>query len=227
VLADANLDVAAATLINAAFFSTGQKCTACSRAIIERAIYEPLVDKLVAKTRALKVGNGLDTGIEIGPAVDASQLETDLKYVEIARNEGAKLLCGGTRLTGGAYDKGFFVEPTIFGGVTPGMRIAQEEVFGPVLALMVADDFEDAMRLANGVRFGLSAAIVSNDISRVHQFVNRIEAGLITVNLPTAGVEYQLPFGGTKESSFGMREQGPLALDFYTESRTVYMKHTF
>jgi aldehyde dehydrogenase (NAD+) len=106
------------------------------------------------------------------------------------------------------------------------MRIAQEEVFGPVLALMVADDFDDAMRLANSVRFGLSAAIISNDISRVHQFVNRIEAGLITVNLPTAGVEYQLPFGGTKESSFGMREQGPLALDFYTESRTVYMKHT-
>jgi len=226
VLADANLDIAAATLVNAAFFSTGQKCTACSRAIIERAVYEPLVDKLVAKTRALKVGNGLDSGIEIGPAVDASQLETDLKYIDIAKNEGAQLLCGGTRLTGGAYDKGFFVEPTIFGGVTPAMRIAQEEVFGPVLALMVADDFEDAMRLANGIRFGLSAAIISNDISRVHQFVNRIEAGLITVNLPTAGVEYQLPFGGTKESSFGMREQGPLALDFYTESRTVYMKHT-
>ena len=226
VLADANLDAAAATLVNAAFFSTGQKCTACSRAIVERAVYEPLVEKLVAKTRALKIGNGLEAGIDIGPAVDQAQLETDLDYIAIAQREGAKLLCGGRRLTGGAYDKGFFVEPTIFGGVTPAMRIAQEEVFGPVLAMMVADDFEDAMRLANGVRFGLSAAIMSNDISRVHQFVNRIEAGLITVNLPTAGVEYQLPFGGTKESSFGMREQGPLALDFYTESRTVYMKHT-
>src|SRR6478672_2745717 len=127
VLADANLDIAAATLVNAAFFSTGQKCTACSRAIIERAIYEPLVDKLVAKTRALKIGNGLDSGIEIGPAVDASQLETDLKYIDIAKNEGAQLLCGGTRLTGGVYDKGFFIEPTIFGGVTPAMCIAQEE----------------------------------------------------------------------------------------------------
>jgi acyl-CoA reductase-like NAD-dependent aldehyde dehydrogenase len=226
VLADANLDFAAATLVNAAFFSTGQKCTACSRAIVERAIYEPLIEILVAKTRALKVGNGLDAGIDIGPAVDESQLETDLKYVDIAQREGAQLLCGGKRLTGAAYDKGFFVEPTLFGGVTSGMRIAQEEVFGPVLALMIAEDFDDAMRLANSVRFGLSASIVSNDISRVHQFVNRIEAGLITVNLPTAGVEYQLPFGGTKESSFGMREQGPLALDFYTESRTVYMKHT-
>jgi len=226
VLADANLDVAAATLVNAAFFSTGQKCTACSRAIVERSVYEPLVDKLIAKTRALKVGNGLEAGIDIGPAVDEAQLKTDLEYIAIAQREGAQLLCGGNRLTGGVYDKGFFVEPTIFGGVTPDMRIAQEEVFGPVLAMMIADDFEDAMRLANGVRFGLSAAIISNDISRVHQFVNRIEAGLITVNLPTAGVEYQLPFGGTKESSFGMREQGPLALDFYTESRTVYLKHT-
>ena len=136
------------------------------------------------------------------------------------------MLCGGTRLAGGAYDKGYFIEPTIFAGVTPEMRIAQEEVFGPVLALMVANDFEDAMRLANCVKFGLSASIVSRDLTRVHQFINGIEAGLITVNLPTAGVEYQLPFGGTKESSFGMREQGPLALDFYTETRTVYLKYT-
>jgi aldehyde dehydrogenase (NAD+) len=212
--------------VNGAFFSTGQKCTACSRAIIEKDIYEPLVEKLTAKTKKLKVGNGLEPGIEIGPAVDANQLETDLKYIEIAKREGARLLCGGNRLTGGIYDSGYFVEPTIFGGVTAGMRIAQEEVFGPVLALMVANDFEEALRLANSARFGLSASIVSRDLTRVHQFINGIEAGLITVNLPTAGVEYQLPFGGTKESSFGMREQGPAALDFYTETRTVYLKYT-
>jgi aldehyde dehydrogenase (NAD+) len=226
VLKDADLDYAADILVNGAFFSTGQKCTACSRAVIEKAIYEPLVEKLVTKTRKLKVGNGLEPGVDMGPAVDASQLETDLKYIEIAKQEGAQLLCGGNRLTGGIYDLGYFVEPTIFAGVTPEMRIAQEEVFGPVLALMVANDFDDAMRLANSVRFGLSASIVSRDLTRVHQFINRIEAGLITVNLPTAGVEYQLPFGGTKESSFGMREQGPLALDFYTETRTVYLKYT-
>jgi aldehyde dehydrogenase (NAD+) len=226
VLKDADLDYAAAVLVNGAFFSTGQKCTACSRAIIEKSIYEPLVEKLTAKTKKLKVGNGLETGIEIGPAVDANQLETDLKYIEIAEQEGAQLLCGGNRLTGGIYDLGYFVEPTIFAGVTPDMRIAQEEVFGPVLALMVANDFEDAMRLANCARFGLSASIVSRNLTRVHQFINGIEAGLITVNLPTAGVEYQLPFGGTKESSFGMREQGPAALDFYTETRTVYLKYT-
>jgi aldehyde dehydrogenase (NAD+) len=226
VLKDADLDYAADVLVNGAFFSTGQKCTACSRAIIEKSIYEPLLEKLIAKTRKLKVGNGLEPGVEIGPAVDAAQLATDLKYIEIAKAEGAQLVCGGKRLTEGIYDLGYFVEPTLLTGVTPEMRIAQEEVFGPVLGLMVAEDFEDAMRQANGVKFGLSASIVSRDLTRVHQFINRIEAGLITVNLPTAGVEYQLPFGGTKESSFGMREQGPAALDFYTETRTVYMKYT-
>jgi alpha-ketoglutaric semialdehyde dehydrogenase len=226
VLKDAKLDYAADVLVNGAFFSTGQKCTACSRAIIEEAIYDALVAKLVAKTKALKVGNGLEPGIQIGPAVDQSQLETDLKYIEIGKQEGAKLLCGGKRLTGGAYDKGFFVEPTLFDGMTPEMRIAKEEIFGPVLGLMKARDFDEAMQLANGVRFGLSASIVTRDVERVHQFTNRIEAGLITVNLPTAGVEYQLPFGGTKESSFGMREQGPQAIDFYTETRTVYLKYT-
>ena len=226
VLADSDLDYAADTLINGAFFSTGQKCTACSRAIVERSIYEPLVEKLVEKTRQLKVGNGLEAGVQIGPAVDEAQLKTDLDYIEIAQREGAQLLCGGKRLTGNNYDKGFFIEPTIFSAVNCEMRIAQEEVFGPVLALMPADDFEEAMKLANDVRFGLSASIISKDLTRVHQFINQIEAGLITVNLPTAGVEYQLPFGGTKESSFGMREQGPQALDFYTETRTVYLKYT-
>ena len=226
VLGDADLDYAAEILINGAFFSTGQKCTACSRAVIERSIYEPLVEKLVEKTRKLKVGNGLDPSVHIGPAVDEDQLKTDLEYIEIAQREGAELLCGGKRLTGGNYDKGYFVEPTIFAGVSSTMRVAQEEVFGPVLALMVAEDFDDALRIANDVRFGLSASIVSKDLTRVHKFINRIEAGLITVNLPTAGVEYQLPFGGTKESSYGMREQGPQALDFYSESRTVYLKYT-
>ncbi len=137
ILKDANLDYAADILVNGSFFSTGQKCTACSRAIIEKAVFEPLREKLLEKTRKLKVGNGLETGIDMGPAVDANQLETDLKYIEIAKSEGAQLLCGGKRLTGGIYDKGYFIEPTIFAGVTPEMRIAQEEVFGPVLALIL------------------------------------------------------------------------------------------
>jgi len=226
VLRDADLDYATEVLVNGAFFSTGQKCTACSRAIIERPIFEALVAKLVARTGKLKIGNGLEPGIEIGPAVDAAQLQTNLRYVEIAQQEGARLLCGGQRLQGAGYDEGFFMQPALLDRVTPAMRIAQEEVFGPVLALMVAEDFDDAIRLANAVRFGLAASVVTRDLTRVHQFIQRIEAGLITVNLPTAGVEYQLPFGGTKESSFGMREQGPAALDFYTESRTVYLKYT-
>jgi len=226
VLSDADLDYAADTLINGAFFSTGQKCTACSRAVIERSIYEPLVEKLIEKTRKLKIGNGLEQGVQIGPAVDEDQLKTDLDYIEIAKQEGAQLLIGGNRLAGAEYDKGFFIEPTIFGRVSSEMRIAQEEVFGPVLALMVAADIDEAVRIANDVKFGLSASIVSRDLTRVHQFINQIEAGLITVNLPTAGVEYQLPFGGTKESSYGMREQGPQATDFYSESRTVYLKYT-
>jgi len=173
----------------------------------------------------LNVGNWLNAGVQIGPAVDANQLETDLEYVRVAKDEGAELLCGGNRLSGGEYDKGYFIEPTIFTNVNSKMRIAQEEVFGPVLGLMVAEDFEDAMEIANGVRFGLSASIVSRDLTRVHQFIDRIEAGLITVNLPTAGVEYQLPFGGTKESSYGMREQGPQAIEFYSETRTVYLRY--
>jgi acyl-CoA reductase-like NAD-dependent aldehyde dehydrogenase len=226
VLADSDLDYAADLLVNGAFFSTGQKCTACSRAIVEKSVLEPLTEKLLSKTLSLRVGNGLADGVQIGPAVDADQLETDLQYIEIAKAEGARLLCGGKRLTGDNFDRGFFIEPTIFSDVKPEMRIAQEEVFGPVLALIAAEDFDDAMRIANDVRFGLSASIVTRDITRVHQFINGIEAGLITVNLPTAGVEYQLPFGGTKESSFGMREQGPQALDFYSELRTVYLKYT-
>src|SRR6266700_8028960 len=153
VLKDADLDYAADILVNGAFFSTGQKCTASSRAILERAIAEPLIEKLLAKTKRLKIGNGLEAGVDMCPAVDAAQLETDLKYIEIGKQEGARLLCGGKRLAGGAYDKGYFIEPAIFADVTPEMRIAQEEIFGPVLAVMVASDFDDAMRLANCVKF--------------------------------------------------------------------------
>jgi len=225
VLADADVDTAVEILVNGAFFSTGQKCTSCSRAIVEKAIYPKLMEKLIARTRKLRVGNGLDPNVDVGPAISEHQLQTDLKYVDIGKKEGAELLCGGKRITGGLFDKGFFIEPTIFAGVKPEMRIAQEEVFGPVLSVLQADGFQDAMRLANKAKFGLAASIVSKDLSRVHEFINTIEAGLIVVNLPTAGVEYQLPFGGTKSSSFGMREQGHTALDFYTETRTVYVRY--
>ena len=223
VLADADLDKAVANTINAAMFSTGQKCTATSRVIVEDAIHDKFLARTVEAARALRVGNGLESGVEVGPAIDQDQLDTNDRYCRIAESEGAVLECGGHVLSHGEWAKGFFFEPTVFSGVTERMRIAQEEVFGPVLGVMRAANFEDCMRIANNTEFGLSASIQTRDVSRVFEYVNRIEAGLITVNLPSAGVEYQLPFGGSKESSFGPKEQGPVALDFYTDYKTVYL----
>jgi len=225
VLADADFNSAVENVANAAFFSTGQKCTATSRAIVEDAIYDKFVAALVERTKKLKVGNGLEPGIDIGPAIDQGQLETNLKYIEIGRKECGEPLVGGKRLTGGAYDKGYFVEPTIFSEVTENMTIAQEEIFGPVLAVMRAKNFDDAMRIANNIPLGLSASVQTTNVSRVFEFIYRMEAGLLTVNLPSAGVEYQLPFGGTKDSSFGPKEQGPVALDFYSDYKTIYLKY--
>jgi alpha-ketoglutaric semialdehyde dehydrogenase len=225
VLADADFPSAVENVVNASFFSTGQKCTATSRAIVEDAIYDKFLAALVDRTKKLKVGDGMQAGIEIGPAVDEAQLATDLKYIEIGKKEGARLCAGGNRLTGDGYDKGYFVEPTIFADVTEEMTIAREEIFGPVLAVMRAKDFEDAMRIANNIPLGLSASLQTTNVSRVFEYVYRMEAGLLTVNLPSAGVEYQLPFGGTKESSFGSKEQGPAALEFYSDYKTVYLKY--
>jgi acyl-CoA reductase-like NAD-dependent aldehyde dehydrogenase len=171
------------------------------------------------------VGNGMEPGVEIGPAVDEGQMQTDLDYIAIGREEAGEPLCGGRRLKGGAYDLGYFVEPTIFANVTESMRIAQEEIFGPVLAVMKAKDFADAMRIANNIPFGLSASIQTTNLSRMYEYIYGMEAGLLTVNLPSAGVEYQLPFGGTKDSSFGPKEQGPAAMEFYSDYKTVYVKY--
>lgn len=225
VLADADFPAAVENVVNGAFFSTGQKCTATSRAIVEEAIYDRFVEALVERTRKLKIGNGIEPGIDIGPAVDEAQMNTDLEYIAIGRQEAGEPLCGGGRLTGGAYDRGYFVEPTIFANVTESMRIAQEEIFGPVLAVMKAKDFKDAMRIANNIPLGLSASIQTTNLSRMYEYVYGMEAGLLTVNLPSAGVEYQLPFGGTKDSSFGPKEQGPAAMEFYSDYKTVYVKY--
>lgn len=225
VLNDANLAEAVGAVVNAAMFSTGQKCTATSRVIVEAGIYDQFVAATVSAVKALKVGDGLEDGIQIGPAIDKGQLETDLRYCEIAKQEGCKIECGGQILDQGPLAKGFFFAPTVITGVSNSMRIAREEVFGPVLAVIKAKDFEEAMSIANDTEFGLSASIQTQNVSRVFDFINNIEAGLVTVNLPSAGVEYQLPFGGTKGSSFGPKEQGPAALDFYSDWKTVYLKH--
>jgi acyl-CoA reductase-like NAD-dependent aldehyde dehydrogenase len=193
--------------------------------IVEESIHDRFVAALADRTRKLKVGNGLEPGVDIGPAIDQAQLETDLKYIEIGRKEAGDPVVGGRRLTGPEYDRGYFIEPTIFTGVTEQMTIAREEIFGPVLAVMRAKDFEDALRIANNIPFGLSASIQTSNVSRVFDFVQRSDAGLLTVNLPSAGVEYQLPFGGTKDSSFGPKEQGPAALEFYSDWKTIYLKY--
>jgi acyl-CoA reductase-like NAD-dependent aldehyde dehydrogenase len=179
VLADCDFNSAVENVVNAAFFSTGQKCTATSRAIVEAPIYDKFVAALVERTKKLKVGNGMEPGIDIGPAVDEGQLETDLKYIAIGRQENGEPLCGGNRLTGGAYDKGYFVEPTVFADVKEGDTLAKEEVFGPVLAIMKANDPADALRMANATEFGLSASIQTTNISRVFEFVYGCEAGLL------------------------------------------------
>jgi acyl-CoA reductase-like NAD-dependent aldehyde dehydrogenase len=225
VLADADFASAVENVVNAAFFSTGQKCTATSRAIVEDAIYDRFVAAVVERTRRLKVGNGMEAGVEIGPCVDEGQMKTVLDYIETGRKENGEPRCGGRRLTDGAYAKGYFVEPAVFADVAPEDTIAREEIFGPVLAVMRARDFEDAMRIANQIPFGLSSSIQTTNLTRAFEYIYRAEAGLLTVNLPSAGVEYQLPFGGTKESSFGPKEQGPAALDFYSDYKTVYLKY--
>jgi aldehyde dehydrogenase (NAD+) len=224
VLNDANLGDAVGAVVNASMFSTGQKCTATSRVIVEAGIYDDFVAAAIKAVKALKVGDGLEDGVQIGPAIDKSQLDVDLKYCEIAKEEGCKIECGGRILNEGPLAKGFFFEPTVITGVTNSMRIAREEVFGPVLAVIKAKDFDEAMSIANDTEFGLSASIQTQNTARVFEFINNIEAGLVTVNLPSAGVEYQLPFGGTKGSSFGPKEQGPAALDFYSDWKTVYLK---
>lgn len=226
VLADADLDLAATGICQGAFYSTGQRCTATSRVVVEESVADALTEKIVAQTKQLKVGAGLDEGVEMGPCVDAGQMETVLSFLEIARKEGAEVLCGGGRLSGGAYDKGFFVEPTVLGGITPEHTVAQEEIFGPVLSIIRVPDLERAIEVANGVIYGLSSAIYTGDVTAAFRFVEQVEAGIVHVNSPTVGGEAHLPFGGVKATGVGPREQGSPAVDFYTELKTVYVDYT-
>jgi alpha-ketoglutaric semialdehyde dehydrogenase len=225
VLADADIPEAVNVVVNAAFFSTGQRCTATSRVIVEEPIVERFTAALVERTRKLKVGNGLEAGIDIGPSIDDKQLATVLEYVGVGASEGARLLVGGERLKEGPLGRGYFSSPAVLTDVTPAMRVAQEEIFGPVLGVLPARDFDHAIDIANGIRFGLSAAICTRSLTSAYEFINRVEAGLVMVNLPSAGVEYHVPFGGSKSSSLGMREQGPVAIDFYSELQTAYIKY--
>jgi acyl-CoA reductase-like NAD-dependent aldehyde dehydrogenase len=227
VLADADLDLAATLVIKAGFGLTGQACTATSRVIVEKSVAAALTEKIAAKANALKVGNGLTPGIDMGPAVNQQELEGNFEYVDSSLKEGAELVCGGQRLREGDLQHGFFMQPTLLTKVTPQMRIAREEVFGPVIAIISVNDFEEALKVANGVDVGLSASIVTRDLKKAMQYTERIEAGVVKVNQISTGLALQAPFGGTKKSSSDtFKEQGASAIDFYTRIKTVYLDYS-
>jgi aldehyde dehydrogenase (NAD+) len=226
VMADADLDLAADATAAGAFGSTGQRCTATARVIVEEEIADSFVERLVARAKRVRVGNGLTSDVDMGPAVDQAQLDTDLRYVGIGQEEGARLLCGGARLQDGERGHGFYVEPAVFDHATPAMRLCQEEVFGPVVAVIRVRSFEQALEAANSVRFGLSSSIFTRDASRVFRFADRIETGIVHINSGTPGGEAQFPFGGMKATGVGPREQGSVALEFFTELKTVYVDYT-
>jgi aldehyde dehydrogenase (NAD+) len=225
VLDDANLDLGVEMVTRGAMKSTGQKCTATSRVFVQKGIYRQFSEALVERVKSLRVGDGMDANTYLGPAVSHDQQQTVLEYLQIGQQEGAKVGAGGTVLTGGIYDKGFYVQPTVFLDADVNSRLMQEEIFGPVVALSAVDTLDDAIEAANGVPFGLSAAIVSQDIGKIMRFVDGIQAGLVHVNDETAGAEPQVPFGGFKESSSHSREQGKAAREFYTQIKTIYMDY--
>jgi aldehyde dehydrogenase (NAD+) len=227
VLADADLDLAAGLVAKAAFGLTGQACTATSRVIVEKSVLDPFVEKLVARTRAIKVGDGLAPGVDMGPAVNQQEFDGNFAHIEQALKEGAELLFGGQRLNEGDLEYGYFMQPTLLGKITPNMRIAREEVFGPVLAVMSVADFEEALSVANGVDVGLSASIVTRDLKKAMLYSERIEAGVVKINQISTGLALQAPFGGVKRSSSdSFKEQGASAIEFYSRIKTVYLDYS-
>ncbi|WP_257350349.1 alpha-ketoglutaric semialdehyde dehydrogenase GucD [Pseudalkalibacillus decolorationis] len=224
VLEDADIDLAVEATISGGFRSTGQKCTATSRVIVHRSIYDQFKEKLLYRIDEITIGDGMNEGIWMGPCASESQLNTILSYIQKGKEEGATLIKGGKQLTDGPFEKGYFVEPTVFEHVKPEMTIAQEEIFGPVLALMKVDSIEEALTIANDVEYGLSASIFTTNIQHMLSFVDDMEAGLIRVNAESAGVELQAPFGGMKQSSSHSREQGQAAIEFFTSIKTVFIK---
>ena len=224
VMADADLDKAAIAIHGGAFGSTGQRCTATSRVIAAPAVKDALVERLVAAAKKIKVGPGLDESVDMGPAVDNKQWKTDLDYIAIGQREGARLLLGGKAPQ--QLGKGYFVEPTIFDNVAPTMRIFKEEIFGPVLSVTTANNLDEALSYANGVEYGLTTSIFTENIDTIMNFVEEVETGMVHVNEPTIGGEAQLPFGGTKATGVGEREMAVEGLNFFTELKTVFINYS-
>jgi aldehyde dehydrogenase (NAD+) len=224
VMADADLDKAAVAIHGGAFGSTGQRCTATSRVIASPEIKDSLVQRLVEGARKIKLGNGLDESVDMGPAVDEKQWKTDLDYIDIGRKEGARLIFGGKKPE--HVGRGYFVEPAIFDNVAPGMRIFKEEIFGPVLSVTTAATLQEALAAANGVEYGLTTSIFTENIDTIMNFVEEVETGMVHVNEPTIGGEAQLPFGGTKSTGVGEREMAEEGLNFFTELKTVFINYS-
>jgi aldehyde dehydrogenase (NAD+) len=221
VLDDADLNTAAGVAVNGAFFQMGQRCTASSRLIVTDAIHDRFVDAMVDRMKRLVIDDALKPGIDIGPVVDERQLQKNLEYLDIGRGEGARLVHGGERLR--RDTEGYYMAPAIFTETTPVMRINREEIFGPVAAVLRVKDYEEALAVANDTPFGLSAGIVTTSLKHASHFKRNSTSGLVMVNLPTAGLDYHVPFGGRKKSSYGPREQGTYAREFYTILKTAYI----
>ncbi|RYE62531.1 MAG: aldehyde dehydrogenase family protein, partial [Oxalobacteraceae bacterium] len=220
VLDDADLSVAVEAAANSGFFSTGQRCTASSRLIVTEGIHDKFVAAMTDKLKSLIVDNALKAGTHIGPVVDERQLKQDTDYIEIGKSEGAKLAFGGEVVS--RDTPGFYLQPTMFTEATNQMRISQEEIFGPVVSVIRVKDYDEALSVANDTPFGLSAGIATTSLKHATHFKRNSEAGMVMVNLPTAGVDFHVPFGGRKASSFGSREQGKYAAEFFTIVKTAY-----
>jgi len=224
VMDDADIDLAVEGAIWGAFGTSGQRCTASSRLIVHKKVYRQFVSKLVEHAKALRVGNGADPKTDVGPVINAEAVEKIMGYIRIGRDEdGAKLACGGKRLSRGDYGNGFFIEPTVFTDATPDMRISQEEIFGPVTTVIPMSSLEDAIKIANGVRYGLSAAIYTQNVNRAFHAMNDMYTGIFYVNASTIGAEVHLPFGGTKATGNGHREAGTQVLDIFSEWKSIYV----
>lgn len=226
VLSDADMDKAMNGIVQGAFGSTGQRCTATSRVIVEEDVYDRFMTELIERTSKLVIGDGLDASMDIAPLASQNQKDKVLEYIGIGTEEGAELAFGGRNMTGGEFDEGYYVEPTVFTGVTPDMRIAQEEIFGPVLTVFKAKDLKEAIGIANSVEFGLSSSVYTKDITKAYEYINTVETGMVHVNASTLGGEVHLPFGGLNSSGVGQREQGTAAVDFFSEVITVYIDHS-
>jgi aldehyde dehydrogenase (NAD+) len=226
VMDDANLDLAVEGAVWGGFGTTGQRCTAASRIAVHKKVYGAFAEKFIARANALKVGDGLESGTQMGPSINEQQLNTVMKYVEIGVAEGAKLAAGGHRLDKGNLAHGWFHEPTVFTDCAPKMRICQEEIFGPVVALIPFDNFADGIGIANGVNYGLSAAIYTRNVNQSFRALRDIQTGIVYVNAPTIGAEVHLPFGGIKNTGNGHRESGTAALDFYSDWKTLYIDYS-